>query len=63
MGAGLNPPERVDEFFGFLKVRIGAARKYGPAARDFALFRTLYHAGPGRRSRRCWRPAGTMMAV
>src|SRR5487761_399431 len=38
-------PERVDEFFGFLKVRIGAARKYGPAARDYALFRTLYHAG------------------
>ena len=38
-------PERVDEFFDFLKVRIATARKYGPAARDYALFRTLYHAG------------------
>ena len=38
-------PERVDEFFGFLKIRIATARKYGPAARDYALFRTLYHAG------------------
>ena len=38
-------PERVDEFFGFLKDRIATARKYGPAARDYALFRTLYHAG------------------
>ncbi len=35
----------VDEFFGFLKIRIATARKYGPAARDYALFRTLYHAG------------------
>jgi integrase/recombinase XerD len=38
-------PERVDEFFGFLKGRISTARKYAPAARDYALFRTLYHAG------------------
>jgi integrase/recombinase XerD len=38
-------PERVDEFFGFLKGRIATARKYAPAARDYALFRTLYHAG------------------
>jgi site-specific recombinase XerD len=38
-------PERVDEFFGFLRDRIATARKYGPAARDYALFRTLYHAG------------------
>jgi len=38
-------PERVSEFFDFLKVRIATARKYGPAARDYALFRTLYHAG------------------
>jgi site-specific recombinase XerD len=38
-------PERVEEFFGFLKIRIGTARKYGPAARDYALFRTLYHGG------------------
>ena len=38
-------PERVDEFFEFLKGRIATARKYAPAARDYALFRTLYHAG------------------
>lgn len=38
-------PERVAEFFDFLKSRIASARKYGPAARDYALFRTLYHAG------------------
>ncbi|MFD8533660.1 tyrosine-type recombinase/integrase [Streptosporangium canum] len=38
-------PERVTEFFDFLKTRIATARKYAPAARDYALFRTLYHAG------------------
>ncbi|PXY16990.1 tyrosine-type recombinase/integrase [Prauserella muralis] len=38
-------PERVTGFFDFLKQRIATARKYGPAARDYALFRTLYHAG------------------
>lgn len=38
-------PERVDAFFQFLKGRIATARKYAPAARDYALFRTLYHAG------------------
>jgi integrase/recombinase XerD len=38
-------PERVTEFFGFLKARIATARKYAPAARDYAMFRTLYHAG------------------
>ncbi|WP_231976204.1 tyrosine-type recombinase/integrase [Streptomyces sp. 3214.6] len=38
-------PERVAEFFDFMKQRIATARKYGPAARDYALFRTLYHAG------------------
>ena len=38
-------PERVTEFFEFLKDRIATARKYAPAARDYALFRTLYHAG------------------
>lgn len=38
-------PERVSEFFDFMKQRIGTARKYGPAARDYAMFRTLYHAG------------------
>lgn len=41
------PPqhERVAAFFEFLKTRIATARKYGPAARDYAMFRTLYHAG------------------
>lgn len=38
-------PDRVAEFFEFLKTRIATARKYAPAARDYALFRTLYHAG------------------
>ena len=38
-------PDRVIEFFDFLKGRIATARKYAPAARDYALFRTLYHAG------------------
>ncbi len=38
-------PERVAGFFEFLKGRIATARKYAPAARDYALFRTLYHAG------------------
>lgn len=38
-------PERVVAFFEFLKGRIAIARKYAPAARDYALFRTLYHAG------------------
>ncbi|WP_060894348.1 site-specific integrase [Streptomyces mirabilis] len=43
----LPPPtsERVNEFFSFMKQRIATARKYGPAARDYAMFRTLYHAG------------------
>jgi integrase/recombinase XerD len=38
-------PERVAAFFEFLKGRIATARKYAPAARDYALFRTVYHAG------------------
>ena len=33
------------QFFEFLRVRIATARKFGPAGRDYALFRTLYHAG------------------
>ncbi|MFF9512147.1 tyrosine-type recombinase/integrase [Streptomyces sp. NPDC014724] len=28
-----------------MKQRIATARKYGPAARDYAMFRTQYHAG------------------
>jgi integrase/recombinase XerD len=45
--AVLAPPTaaRVEGFFAFLRGRIATARKYGPAARDYALFRTLYHAG------------------
>ena len=45
---GLVPPptvERVDAFFDFLRERLETARKWAPAARDYALFRTLYHAG------------------
>lgn len=38
-------PERMDAFFAFLRGRIATARKYGPAGRDYALFRTLYHCG------------------
>ena len=45
--ASLPPPtpERVADFFEFMKARIATARKYAPAARDYALFRTLYHGG------------------
>ena len=41
------PPtvERVDAFFEFLRGRLETARTWAPAARDYALFRTLYHAG------------------
>ena len=38
-------PERLEEFFDFLKGRIAGARKYAVAGRDYALFRTLYLAG------------------
>jgi integrase/recombinase XerD len=38
-------PERMEEFFDFLKARIATARKYTAAGRDYALFRTLYLAG------------------
>src|SRR5258708_831763 len=38
-------PERVSEFFEFLKTRIGTARTYAPAAPDYALFRTLDQSG------------------
>jgi integrase/recombinase XerD len=38
-------PERMEEFFDFLKERIAGARKYTAAGRDYALFRTLYLAG------------------
>lgn len=41
------PPSvaRMESFFEFLKARIATARKYATAARDYSLFRTLYHAG------------------
>jgi integrase/recombinase XerD len=38
-------PERMEAFFDFCKQRIATARKYAPAGRDYALWRTLYHAG------------------
>lgn len=38
-------PERMVEFFDFLRDRVATARKFAPAARDYALFRTLYHCG------------------
>lgn len=38
-------PERMEVFFEFLRGRVATARKYGPAGRDYALFRTLYHCG------------------
>ncbi len=38
-------PERMEDFFAFLRDRVATARKFGPAGRDYALFRTLYHAG------------------
>ena len=38
-------PERMEEFFDFLKEQIAGARKYSAAGRDYALFRTLYLAG------------------
>ena len=41
------PPtvERCETFFAFLRDRFEGARKWAPAARDYALFRTLFHAG------------------
>jgi integrase/recombinase XerD len=38
-------PERMEEFFDFLKERVATARKYTTAGRDYALYRTLYLAG------------------
>ena len=38
-------PERLEDFFGFLRERVASARKYAAAGRDYALFRTLYLAG------------------
>lgn len=38
-------PARMGEFFEFLRDRVATSRKYGPAGRDYAMFRTLYHCG------------------
>lgn len=38
-------PERMEEFFAFLRDRVATARKFSSAGRDYALFRTLYHCG------------------
>jgi integrase/recombinase XerD len=38
-------PDELEEFFERLRTRVGTARKYAAAARDYALFRTLYLAG------------------
>ena len=35
----------MEGFFAFLQERMATARKYAPAGRDYAIFRTLYHAG------------------
>lgn len=45
--ASLLPPgvERLERFFAFLHERVGSARKYAVAGRDYALYRTIYHAG------------------
>lgn len=46
--AAATPPptaQRLEEFFDFLRQRVGTARKYAAAARDYALFRALYLAG------------------
>jgi site-specific recombinase XerD len=41
------PPtaQRIETFFAFLRDRIATARVFAAAGRDYALFRTLYHAG------------------
>jgi site-specific recombinase XerD len=43
----LPPPttERLGEFFTFLRERVGTARVFAAAGRDYALYRLLYHAG------------------
>jgi integrase/recombinase XerD len=38
-------PQRMEDFFAFLRDRVATARKFGPAGRDYALFRMLYHGG------------------
>ena len=45
--ASLPPPTpaRLEEFFAFLRERVGTGRVFATAGRDYALYRTLYHAG------------------
>lgn len=38
-------PQRMETFFAFLRERVAIARVFAAAGRDYALFRTLYHAG------------------
>lgn len=38
-------PARMGAFFAFLRARLETTRKWAPLARDYAMFRTLYHAG------------------
>jgi site-specific recombinase XerD len=38
-------PARLGEFFAFLRERIATGRVFAIAGRDYALYRTLYHAG------------------
>lgn len=38
-------PQRLEAFFAFLRERVGTARVFAAAGRDYALFRLLYHAG------------------
>jgi integrase/recombinase XerD len=38
-------PLRMDQFFAFIRARMEIARKWVPWARDYALFRLLYHCG------------------
>jgi len=38
-------PLRMDQFFAFTRARMEIARKWVPWARDYALFRLLYHCG------------------
>ena len=38
-------PAGVEGFFAFLRQRVATARVFAAAGRDYALYRTLYHAG------------------
>jgi integrase/recombinase XerD len=38
-------PQRMEQFFGFVRDRMAVARKWVPWARDYTLLRLLYHCG------------------